>query len=290
MRGKLGYTRTSSLERLADTPLARRRGKHHPRGEETRGDGGITPPQSDERIIAVSPEEAASLLEQGEIVAHQVVPTGSNYTFIVLMSADGRGQFLAVYKPQRGERPLWDFPLGTLYQREHAAFTVSCHLGWPNIPVTIIRDGPFGLGSVQLYVPIREDADFFAFRARRRRELMEIALFDLLVNNADRKGGHCLLGIDGRLWAIDHGLTFHVDPKLRTILWDYCGEPVPEPLLEKLQTLREDENRGRQLREALEPDLEAAEIEAFFCRIDRILKVRRYPDLDPDRNVPWPPM
>lgn len=240
--------------------------------------------------MAVSPEEATFLLMQGEIVAHEVVPTGSNYTFFVLMSADGRGQFLAVYKPQRGERPLWDFPRGTLHQREHAAYVVSLQLGWPNIPVTVIRDGPFGVGSVQLYVPVQEDSDFFSFHSRRRRDLMQIALFDLIVNNADRKGGHCLLGKDGRLWAIDHGLTFNVEPKLRTILWDYCGRPVPEPLLEQLQALREDDGRSQELREALEPDLDTAEIKAFFRRIDRILKTRRYPQLDPNRNVPWPPI
>ncbi|HEX2986885.1 MAG TPA: SCO1664 family protein [Chloroflexota bacterium] len=226
----------------------------------------------------------------GEILAHEVVPDGSNYTFFVLISADGHGRFLAVYKPQRGERPLWDFPRGTLHQREHAAYVVSRHLGWPNIPVTVIRDGPFGIGSVQLYVPIQDGADYFSFRHKRRRDLMQIALFDLLVNNADRKGGHCLLGEDGRLWAIDHGLTFHVEPKLRTILWDYCGQPVPQRLLEQMQALREDEGRSQKLREALEPDLEPAEIKAFFRRIDRILKVRHYPQLDPNRNVPWPPI
>ncbi|MCL4371343.1 MAG: SCO1664 family protein [Chloroflexi bacterium] len=247
-----------------------------------------SPPPAAQRTVAVPPEEAASLLEQGEIQEYRVVPSGSNYTFTVLMSADNRGQFLAVYKPQRGERPLWDFPWGTLHLREHAAYVTSRHLGWPNIPVTVLRKGPFGVGSVQLYVPTAGQPDLFAFQEERRRELMEIALFDLLVNNADRKAGHCILGVDGRVWAIDHGLTFHVDPKLRTVLWDYCGEPIPQRLLEQLESLRDDPARRDRLRAELEPDLASEEIDAFFRRVDRFLRTRRYPRLDPNRNIPWP--
>ncbi len=236
----------------------------------------------------MSSEEAASLLLHGEIQGYQIVPAGSNYTFLVSMSADGRGQFLAVYKPQRGERPLWDFPRGTLHRREHAAYVTSRHLGWPHVPVTVIREGPFGVGSVQLYVPTRGQPDFFAFQEERRAELMEIALFDLLTNNADRKAGHCLPGADGRVWAIDHGLTFHVDPKLRTVLWDYCGEPIPQRLLEDLESLRADPVRQQRLRTDLEPNLAPEEIDAFFRRVDRFLHNKRFPQLDPNRNIPWP--
>jgi uncharacterized repeat protein (TIGR03843 family) len=238
--------------------------------------------------MAVSPEEAALLLEKGEIRQYEAVSSGSNYTFLVMMSAAGRGKFLAVYKPQRGERPLWDFPRGTLHRRERAAYITSRTLGWPNIPVTVIRDGPFGIGSVQLFVPTASRPDLFAFQEERRKELMEIALFDLLVNNADRKAGHCLLGVDGRVWAIDHGLTFHVDPKLRTVLWDYCGEPIPQRLLEDLESLREDPARRDVLRAELETELAPEEINAFFRRADRLLRFRRYPRLDPTRNIPWP--
>ncbi len=227
-------------------------------------------------------------MEQGEIQQYEIVPSGSNYTFLTLMSANGRGQFLAIYKPQRGERPLWDFPRGSLHRRERAAYVTSRHLGWPNVPVTVIRAGPYGVGSVQLFVPTAGQPDLFAFQDGKRRDLMEIALFDLLVNNADRKAGHCLLGTDGRIWAIDHGLTFHVDPKLRTVLWDFCGEPIPRDLLEKLESLRDDTDSWEKLSSALQADLEPEEIDALFHRLERLIRGRRYPRLDPNRNIPWP--
>jgi len=239
-------------------------------------------------LASVSHDEALRLLLASEITSVQVVPAGSNYTFGALMSSNGRGQFMAIYKPRRGENPLWDFPEGTLHRREHAAYLTSRYLGWPNIPPTVIRDGPLGVGSVQLYVPTEEEWDFNQLRRRHREELMRIALFDLLVNNADRKAGHCLLGRDGRIWSIDHGITFNMAPKLRTVLWDYCGEPIPEPLLAQLEPLRADPSRRRELQALLQPDLEPAEIEATFRRLERILHTRRYPQLDPHRNIPWP--
>ncbi|MHB0870062.1 MAG: SCO1664 family protein [Chloroflexota bacterium] len=267
--------------------MARRHQGEPPREARRRGEGESTP-QSAQRTIAVSAEEAAALLEWGEIQAHERALAGSNYTFMVLMAADGRGQFLAVYKPQRGERPLWDFPRGTLHLREHAAYVTSRQLGWPNVPVTVIREGPFGVGSLQLYIPTAEQLDPFGFQQERRDELMEVALFDLLVNNADRKGGHCILGADGRVWAIDHGLTFHVEPKLRTVLWDYCGEPFPPRLTADLESLRDDSSRRQRLRAELEPDLHPAEIDALFRRLERLLRAKRFPRLDPNRNIPWP--
>jgi len=234
------------------------------------------------------PEEIAHILGQGDILAYEGMPSGSNYAFLVLISAGAERQLLGVYKPQRGERPLWDFPRGSLFRREHAAYVASTHLGWPNIPVTVIRDGPFGPGSVQLYIPTADDASLFSFGRRKREELARIALFDLLVNNADRKAGHCLLGVDGRVWAIDHGLTFHVEPKLRTVLWDFCEQPIPKRLLYDLAKLREDGQRRDRLRSQLSVDLAADEVEGFFRRLDRILSAGRYPRLDPQRNVPWP--
>ena len=264
--------------------------RHHkaePAPKDRRNRQGPTNP-SEQRIIAVSTEEAALLMEQGEIQQYQIVPSGSNHTFLTLMSANGRGRFLAIYKPQRGERPLWDFPRGTLHRREHAAYITSRHLGWPNIPITVIRAGPLGVGSVQLFVPTAGQPDLFSFQGEKRRELMEIALFDLLVNNADRKAGHCLLGTDGRIWAIDHGLTFHVDPKLRTVLWDYCGEAIPGDLLEKLESLHDDTDNWERLSSALQADLEPEEIDALLHRLERLIRGRRYPQLDPNRNIPWP--
>lgn len=241
-----------------------------------------------EKMIAVTREDASSLLERAEITACELMPSGSNYTFIVLMSVEGRGDFLAIYKPRRGERPLWDFPRGTLHRREHAAYVASHHLGWPNVPVTVIRDGPFGVGSVQLYIPSRQGAKLPALQNQLRGELAEIALFDLLVNNADRKAGHCLPGADGRIWAIDHGLTFNVVPKMRTVLWEYWGKAIPQRLLERLEAFRDDASRRQTLRSELEPDLEPKEIDAFFSRLEKALRAKRFPRLDPNRNVPWP--
>lgn len=235
-----------------------------------------------------SPRDALPLLEQAEITGYQVVPAGTNYTFVVLMAVDGQEPFLGIYKPQRGENPLWDYPDGTLYRREHASYVASTRLGWPNIPPTVIRDGPFGLGMVQLFVPGHADQDFFDFRNRCQQELMEVALFDLLVNNGDRKAGHCILGVDGRIWAIDHGLTFNPFTRLRTVLWDYQGEPIPERLLADLRALQQDAAPQLEIRHLLGAELEAGDIDAFFTRLDRILRSGRYPRLDSNRNLPWP--
>src|SRR5665647_2622275 len=159
------------------------------------------------------------MLEEGEIDDCNLIPAGSNYTFSATVSANGSGKLAAIYKPARGERPLWDFPRGTLHHRERAAYLASQLLGWPLIPPTVVRDGPLGAGSVQLFVPTEDRWDFNDLLRKHRRALQEIAVFDLVANNADRKAGHCLLGVDGRVWSIDHGLTFNVDPKLRTVLW-----------------------------------------------------------------------
>ena len=236
--------------------------------------------------ILASPDEALSLLERAEILSYQVVPAGTNYTFAAVLSSGG-GRFLGIYKPQRGERPLWDFPRG-LHQRERAAYLAARFLGWPNVPPTMVRDGPLGVGMLQLYVPTMERWDFAELQRQHRREMLEIALFDLLANNADRKAGHCLLGTDGKVWAIDHGLTFHADPKLRTVLWDYCGEPVPRRLFDDLESLRDDPARREAFRALLAPYLSHAEMQALFRRLEAILRAGRYPHLDPERNIPWP--
>jgi uncharacterized repeat protein (TIGR03843 family) len=240
------------------------------------------------RQLLASPADALEILRQATITAYQVVPSGSNYTFVVMMSVEGCEPFLGIYKPQQGENPLWDYPDGTLYRRERAAYAISTLLGWPNIPPTVIRDGPFGIGMAQLFVPIQAEQDFFSFRERRASELKEIALFDLVVNNGDRKAGHCLLGLDDRVWAIDHGLTFNRATRLRTVLWDYCGEPIPERLLDGLNALLDDHARREEVRGRLEADLDAADLDSFFDRVERVVRSGRYPPLDPNRNLPWP--
>ncbi|HLZ29864.1 MAG TPA: SCO1664 family protein [Chloroflexota bacterium] len=238
------------------------------------------------------PEDPFALLQRGTIEGIELIPWGSNYTFAALLrGADGTCCY-GVYKPRRGEVPLRDFPSGTLYKREVAAYVFSRHLGWDLVPPTIVReDGPHGIGSLQLYVEPCPDASgqYERLRETHRYDLQRMAAFDLLSNNADRKGGHCLLDIRGHVWGIDHGLTFHTVPKLRTVIWDYVGEPIPADLIRQLKALRSEPARTTALEEALLPLLAPQELEAVYKRLDRLLANPCFPDLDPYRNVPWPP-
>ena len=170
------------------------------------------------------------LLATGQVVGSRPIPWGSNYSFVVSLGRSGDGEVLAVYKPRRGEVPLWDFPDGTLYRREYAAYRVSRALGMGFIPPTVIREGPQGVGTFQLYVEPDESTEYYRFRSDHTDELRSIAIFDILTNNADRKAGHCFKGRDGRIWGIDHGLCFNVVPKLRTVIWEFCGQGLPSAL------------------------------------------------------------
>lgn len=239
---------------------------------------------------SLSLAEACVFLEQAEIVGCQELPWGSNYTYAVALAADAGRQVLAIYKPRRGEVPLWDFPDGTLYRRERAAYLASHHLGWMFVPPTVIREGPLGIGSVQLYIDADPRGSFDRLRTEYAQELRRIAVFDCFVNNADRKAGHFLLGRgDGRIWGIDHGLTFNSAPKLRTVVWDYCGEPIPELLVNDLCSLRDNQARIAALCDDLEPLLLAEEIEALVRRLDHLIEQTRYPAPESRRYVPWPP-
>jgi uncharacterized repeat protein (TIGR03843 family) len=245
---------------------------------------------------AISRAEVLALLETGQIEPEGLVPWSSNYTFLVTVRGEaGRAsaeQLLAIYKPSRGERPLWDFDSGSLCYREVAAFWMSDALGWPNVPPVVVREGPYGSGSVQLYIDADVDEHFFTLREEGGYEeaLQQIALFDYVVNNADRKGGHVLKGPDGRLWAIDHGLTFHSDYKLRTVIWDYARQPIPAPWLEDLERLKENlSDRGAPLRRALQGLLTRAEVKAVLPRLDTLLIRQVLPLPVRDwRNVPYP--
>jgi uncharacterized repeat protein (TIGR03843 family) len=238
------------------------------------------------------PDDPFPLLEHGTIEGIELIPWGSNYTFAALLRAEDGACCYGVYKPRRGEVPLRDFPSGTLYKREVAAYLFARALGWDLVPPTVIRqDGPHGVGSLQLYVQPRTDssAQFDRVRESHVCDLQRMAVFDLLCNNADRKGGHCLLDVRGHLWGIDHGLTFHHVPKLRTVIWDFCGEPIPPELVGDLGTFRYTPERVTDLRRQLGPLLAEHELEALFQRWDRLLANPCYPQLDPYRNVPWPP-
>jgi hypothetical protein len=238
------------------------------------------------------PDDPFPLLERGTIDGIELIPWGSNYTFAALLRGDDGTSCYGVYKPRRGEAPLRDFPGGTLYKREVAAYLFSQHLGWDMVPPTVIReDGPHGIGSLQLYVEPRTgvSGQYERLRESHRCELQRMAVFDLLSNNADRKGAHCLLDVRGHVWGIDHGLTFHNVPKLRTVIWDYIDEPIPPELIGQLVALRSEPYRRRALEDALKPLLAEKELEALYHRWDRLLANPCFPSLDPYRNVPWPP-
>lgn len=225
---------------------------------------------------------------RGAIVACEVIPWSSNYTFAARLSADGYPDVLGVYKPRRGEVPLYDFPDGTLFKRERAAYLTSRALGWGFIPPTVIRDGPHGIGSVQLYIEPLPRADFFRYKDDHRDELQTIALFDWIANNADRKAGHCLKARDGRIWGIDHGLTFNSAPKLRTVIWDYADEPIPGRLVSALEAFRRSPERVAALRCELGEILTRGEVETFFKRVSHVLERRCYPPMTSRRSIPWP--
>ena len=210
---------------------------------------------------------------------------GSNYTFLVNVRYEG-SVYPAVYKPTRGEQPLWDFPENTLASREVAAFLVSEALGFHIVPFTTLReDGPHGRGSLQQFIDYDPDYHYFNFSDEDRQLLRPLALFDLLVNNADRKGGHIFFEKrTHKLYAIDHGICFHEDDKLRTVLWDFGGQSIPDDLLSRLSI-------SPNLLADLEPYLSPGELTAIQSRADSILKRKVFPRQPRDRRViPWPPL
>lgn len=193
--------------------------------------------QADDHV-RITAHRALTALARGSVRERGLLPYSSNHSFLVVVS-DGALALPAVYKPQRGESPLWDFPWGTLCKRERAAWLTSHILGWELIPPTVLRSASRGLGSVQFYVDHEEEAHYFTVQqdARFADAFRRLALFDSITNNADRKSGHCLVGRDGRLWAIDHGLCFHSEYKLRTVIWEFAGERIEVALQDDLRHL-----------------------------------------------------
>ena len=238
---------------------------------------------------SLSGEHAASAIGSGPLELLGLLPNSSNYTFLV-RTTSGEEPVLAVYKPHRGESPLWDFAEGSLGRREVAAFVVARALGWPNVPPTLLRGGPEGPGSVQLFVPFEPSQHYFTLQARFADEFRAIAAFDLIVNNADRKGGHCLLGEDGRVWVIDHGVCFHEEPKLRTVIWEYIDETIPSALVDDIAALGRLLAEGAPPCQELESLLSEAELQALARRIDAIVAQPVYPAPQGDRPYPWPPV
>lgn len=223
-----------------------------------------------------------SLLAQGEMEIKGRMPWSSNGTFLVGLCR-GEATADAVYKPLRGERPLWDFPPG-LYRREVAAFRLSEALGWGIVPATVLRhEGPLGQGSLQLFVEADFSQHYFTLLESEEHhdQLRRMAVFDLLANNADRKSGHCLLGPSGHIWGIDHGVCFHSQPKLRTVIWDFAGDPLD-------QTLRADVSRVAADPPPLDDLLSPAEVTAFARRTSAVARLACLPDPGPERLYPWP--
>ncbi len=246
------------------------------------------PEQSDRVAINLSEEDARPVLESGEIIGGQRIPWGSNYTFLVHLDA-GPGQYLrAIYKPRDGERPLDDFPSGSLYEREYGAFLLARTLGWPAVPLTLVRDGPYGTGAVQFYVDSDPNVTYFELIGDRADALMPFAVFDVVSNNADRKAGHCLLGDDGTIWSVDHGLTFHSSFKMRTVMLEFWGKPIPTTLIDDLASLADRiEARDGDTAKLWELFTER-EMSALLERIEHLKKTPVVPKLDPRWNVPWP--
>jgi uncharacterized repeat protein (TIGR03843 family) len=172
-----------------------------------------------------------------------------------------------------------------------AAYLTSEALGWNFVPPTVYRtDGPHGAGSLQYYVQAQPDCHYFTFSEAEKAELPRVALFDLLVNNADRKGGHILKDTQDKLWLIDHGICFNTQPKLRTVVWDFGGQAIPEPLVDDLADFRQRLDDDEDLKEAFATLLSAAEVQAVRRRADRLLAARKFPEPGPGRNYPWPPL
>jgi len=229
-----------------------------------------------------------SLLSNGEIQSVSILPDGSNYSFLVSIEDSSGNYCKAIYKPKAGEKALWDFHTGTLFRREYLTYLVSQALGWPSVPLTVIRDGPYGEGSIQLFVDAVPGSNYFTLWEDNTDEFRRIALFDCLVNNADRKAGHCILGRDGYIWNIDHGLTFHHSAKLRTVIWEFCGQPIPEALLLDLESFIKCLSSNEILIDQLKKYLSTVEVQALENRANILLKKPVFPQLSPYINVPWP--
>ncbi len=241
--------------------------------------------------MARTKEDTLRILRDGEMSVRGKFLWGSNFTFLVGLSND-QDQLLGVYKPTRGERPLWDFPTESLAGREVAAYLVSEALSWNLVPPTAFREeGPHGAGSVQLYIEHDPEYHYFNFETRDRDRLRPVAIFDLLINNADRKGSHVLIGPDKKIFLIDHGICFHAEHKLRTVIWDFAGEVIDSESCSSLQQLIQDLQPEGALHRQLSVYLTPREISALARRAQEIVASGHFPNPRPDfRPYPWPPV
>ncbi len=259
---------------------------------------------------------AADLLALGELTVRGRIRDASNAALYCTVTHEGR-EAACVYKPVAGERPLWDFPDGTLAQREVAAYEVSEATGWGLIPPTVLREGPYGEGMVQLWIEAVPETELLAlvdaeepgpgWKAVAVAEVEEgrtallvhadderlrrLAVLDAVVNNADRKGGHLLPAAGERLYGIDHGVTFHAENKLRTLLWGWAGDPLPGEALTVLDALKTALKDGASLAARLGTLITPAEVDATRARIDALLASGRHPEPSGEwPAIPWPPV
>jgi uncharacterized repeat protein (TIGR03843 family) len=237
--------------------------------------------------VTIPPDTSQTVLANGEIELKGQFTRGNNYTFLVKV-CHAESEILAVYKPNRGEQPLWDFPENTLAGREVSAYLVSQALGFGMVPFTLLREGPLGPGSLQQYIDHDPDYHYFSFKPADIERLRTVVIFDLLVNNADRKGSHILVQKRTRkIYLIDHGLCFHVEDKLRTVVWNFAGKPIPVDLLAALDSFR---GKG-DLPALLAPYLRPEEVAALVQRAEALLSVRQFPFPPEDRRAfPFPPV
>jgi hypothetical protein len=216
--------------------------------------------------------DIVDLMTTADQVEIEPIYYGSNHTFLVTLECDEAGRSLAVYKPARGEYPLYDFPTGTLYRREIASWVINDALGWNLVPPTVHAQGAYGTGSLQLFIEAHQGGEIALLELRR------LCLLDILYNNADRKAEHCLVGDNGKLWGIDHGLTFHFQPKLRTVLWHFAGSSLAADDLADLKRLRIMLTRNSEYERSLRDLLSKREWSALLARLDRLIADACFPD------------
>ncbi len=234
-------------------------------------------------------EAQQRLLREGRIKARGLMPDCSNYTYLAEVRGAAGAETLGIYKPAPGETPLDDFPDGTLGKREVAAYLVSAALNWDVVPFTVYRDdGPLGPGSLQQFIVADRGEHYFSLMPARAGDFRTLAAYDVIVNNADRKSGHCLIDGDGHIWGVDNGLTFHTLPKLRTVIWEFAGEEVAENLRHDAQQLSGELKAGDGWVRDLKRLISEAEIRALLQRARRFAEVGRYPEPTSRWAYPWP--
>ena len=237
------------------------------------------------------------ILREGEAEVRGLFRLGSNATFLCELKSE-TDSLQAVYKPVRGERPLWDFPAGTLAKREAAAYELACLLGWDFVPPTVFRDdGPLGPGSFQEFMELDLGQNYFLLRDQDPDAMRRVAAFDVLINNADRKATHVVRDNSGRIWLIDHGVCFHREWKLRTVIWDFAGEPLPEDVRRVLDNFTNSKpgvhhsqtsDFPKRLQDALAMFVSPDEIRAVQSRAGALRKAGKFPLPGPGVSVPWP--